>query len=249
MVIITIDTILIFIAIVIIILNLIIIIIIVFNTSIIISILIYGKKFIKKVSFCCAFCFSWIIEPGYISNITVTFHDFDLEFSKTCEPYDSVRVLEKCNKSKTWEIIEKNVEGYCGNRKTFDITSQCERMKIEFKSDDSVTGRGFNATYVITPKPSKSEQSALKLILRTKQCTKPQTLILNYSRTKYPLIFPSSFICFFFVFSVFFPRLPCQNCSSLSLPLPLRPSLIFSPFVTLLLPSFNNNNNNNNNNK
>ena len=163
----TIDTILIFIAIVVIILNLIIIIIIVFNTIIIISILVYGKKFIIKVSFRCAFCFSWIIEPGYISNITVTFHDFDLEFSKTCKPYDSVRVLEKCNKSKTWELIEKNEEGYCGNRTTFGITSQCERMKIEFKSDDSVTGRGFNATYVVKPKPSKSEQSALKPILRT----------------------------------------------------------------------------------
>lgn len=163
MVIITIDTILIFIAIVIIILNLIIIIIIVFNTIIIISILIYGKKFIKKVSFRCAFCFSWIIEPGYISKITVTFHDFDLEPSKTCQPYDSVRVLDKCNKSKTWEIIEEK----CGNRTKFDITSRCERMKIEFKSDDSITSRGFNATYVVQRQPRKSKQSALKPILRT----------------------------------------------------------------------------------
>ena len=162
----TIDTILIFIAIVVIILNLIIIIIIVFNTIIIISILIYGKKFIIKVSFRCAFCFSWIIEPGYISNITITFHDFDLEFSKTCKPYDSVRVLDKCNKSKTWEMIEEDVEGYCGNG-TFGITSRCERMKIEFKSDDSVTRRGFNATYVVQRQPRKSKQSALKPILRT----------------------------------------------------------------------------------
>ena len=63
-------------------------------------------------------------------------------------------------------MIEENVEGYCGNG-TFGITSRCERMKIEFKSDDSVTRRGFNATYVVQRQPRKSKQSALKPILRT----------------------------------------------------------------------------------
>ena len=96
----------------------------------------------------------------------MTFHDFDLECSKTCKPYDYVRVTDKCNGSVTWSEnlesekdrycgnfqrfnLESEKDGYCGNLQRFDVTSRCNNIRIEFKSDDSLTGRGFNATYKI----------------------------------------------------------------------------------------------------
>ena len=95
-------------------------------------------------------------------RIEVTFHDFDLEWSKTCKPYDYVRVTDKCNGSKTWsenlpsEQGEKDEEyGYCGKKEMLKVTSRCNNIRIEFKSDDSVTGKGFNATYKIIRDRSK----------------------------------------------------------------------------------------------
>ncbi|KAJ7390406.1 hypothetical protein OS493_025663 [Desmophyllum pertusum] len=94
---------------------------------------------------------SWFIEAEYNAKIEVTFHDFDLEWSKTCFPYDSVKVSDKCNKSNTWSEFD----GHCGNMTSFTVTSRCETIRLEFKSDDSITGKGFNATYKVTLVPKK----------------------------------------------------------------------------------------------
>ena len=92
----------------------------------------------------------------------MTFHDFDLEWSKTCQPYDFVRVSERCNGSVTWSenLGEGNDEdGYCGHKEEFSVTSHCNSMRIEFKSDDSETGKGFNAIYEIIRDLSKTVYS------------------------------------------------------------------------------------------
>ena len=103
--------------------------------------------------------FSWIIEVDFNAKISITFHDFDLEFSKTCLPYDYVKVSDKCNKSKEWsENIgsDENSEGYCRNRtSSFTVQTRCQNARVEFRSDDSITGRGFNATYEAISVPSE----------------------------------------------------------------------------------------------
>lgn len=92
---------------------------------------------------------SWVIYGPFNAKIFVKFHDFDLEWSKTCSPYDYVKVSDRCNGSESWsKNLGSDEDGYCGNM-TFNVTSRCNNMRIEFRSDDSITGRGFNATYKI----------------------------------------------------------------------------------------------------
>ena len=113
----------------------------------------YNTSFFSSLS---PFCSSWVIYAVFNARIEVTFDDFDLEWSKTCKPYDYVRVTDKCNGSVTWSAnlgIEE--DGYCGNRAKFHVTSRCNNIRIEFKSDDSLTGKGFNATYKIIQDVSK----------------------------------------------------------------------------------------------
>ena len=103
---------------------------------------------------------SWVIYGAFNARISVTFHDFDLEESKTCAPYDVVKLSDKCNGSKVWSSLQPEDDirdGYCGNLARFSVISGCNNMRIAFKSDDSLTGRGFNATYEIILE--KSEHS------------------------------------------------------------------------------------------
>ncbi|KAK3736640.1 hypothetical protein QZH41_017028 [Actinostola sp. cb2023] len=93
---------------------------------------------------------TWEIQGPHSATIKMFFRDFDVEPSKNCIPYDSVIVRENCNG--TWSnnlAGNPDVEAYCGNRTEFNITSNCGRVRIEFKSDDSVTGKGFNVSYQI----------------------------------------------------------------------------------------------------
>ena len=101
-----------------------------------------------------------MIYGAFNVRINVTFHDFDLETSKTCAPYDVVKLSDKCNGSNVWSNLQPKDDirdGYCGNLTRFSVISRCNNMRIAFKSDDSVTGRGFNATYKIIR--DKSEHS------------------------------------------------------------------------------------------
>ena len=102
--------------------------------------------------------YSWVIYAAFNARIEVTFQGFDLEWSKTCLSYDSVKISDRCNGSNTWSDnlgSGRFVDGYCGNMTKFHVTSRCNKMRIVFKSDDSVTGKGFNATYRIIRDYSK----------------------------------------------------------------------------------------------
>ena len=102
--------------------------------------------------------FSWFIKGEYNAKINITFHDFDLEISKTCLPYDYVKVSDMCNKSKKWSEnlgSGDNSDGYCRSKTSFTVQSRCENVRVEFRSDDSITRRGFNATFEIIPVPSE----------------------------------------------------------------------------------------------
>jgi len=95
---------------------------------------------------------SWVIESEYDAKILITFHDFDLEWSKTCLPYDYVKVSDMCNRSTTWSEnlgLPDIFDGYCGYMMTFTVTTRCANARVEFRSDWSVTGKGFNATYKV----------------------------------------------------------------------------------------------------
>ena len=104
--------------------------------------------------------FSWIMEVDYNAKIIITFHDFDLEYSKTCAPYDFVKVTDMCNKSKEWSeniaTSEKDSEGYCGTKtSSLTVQTRCQKARVQFGSDDSVTKRGFNATFKVIRVPSE----------------------------------------------------------------------------------------------
>ena len=67
-------------------------------------------------------------------------------------PYDYVKVSDMCNKSTTWSenLGSSDIfDGYCGYMMPFTVTSRCEKARVEFRSDWSVTGKGFNATYIV----------------------------------------------------------------------------------------------------
>lgn len=95
---------------------------------------------------------SWIIESEFDAKILITFHDFDLEWSKTCLPYDYVKVSDMCSKSTTWSenLGSPDIfDGYCGYMMTFTVATRCGKARVEFRSDGFVTGKGFNATYMV----------------------------------------------------------------------------------------------------
>ena len=57
-----------------------------------------------------------------------------------------------CNKSTTWSEnlgLPDILDGYCGYMMSFTVTSRCGKARVEFRSDVSVTGKGFNATYIV----------------------------------------------------------------------------------------------------
>ena len=90
----------------------------------------------------------WDIKLSSSSVIEVTFHDFNLEESKTCLPYDYVQLTEHCDGK--WRAFENASDSgaYCGNQTKFTLRSRCGHVRVEFKSDDSDNGLGFNATFL-----------------------------------------------------------------------------------------------------
>lgn len=163
--------------------------------------------------------FSWFIKVDYSAKIQITFHDFDLEISKTCLPYDYVKVSDMCGKKKKWsENIGSgdNVEGYCGNMTSFIVQTRCQNARVEFRSDDSITGRGFNATFEIIPVPSE-----LKIYYYSTfyPALPPSISLLLHSYSLPPSIYPSIPPSTFLLSASIRPS-PSSFCLSLSISQP-----------------------------
>lgn len=85
---------------------------------------------------------TWIIvaPPGFL--IELKFSSFDLEAYAGC-PYDYVKIFDDIVTDESKEPIGK----YCGHSKPPLILSTTRALSIVFKTDESVGGDGFMATY------------------------------------------------------------------------------------------------------
>lgn len=88
------------------------------------------------------FCQVIVAPIGYI--VQLTFVSFDLETSQTCL-YDYVAIYDNIIVNETNDI--KAIGRYCGTEKPPIMMSTSRAITIIFKSDDTVNGQGFLATY------------------------------------------------------------------------------------------------------
>lgn len=74
----------------------------------------------------------------------MTFASFELETAQTCA-YDYVAIYDNIIANETNDI--RAIGKYCGTEKPPIMMSTSRAMTIIFKSDESVNGQGFLATY------------------------------------------------------------------------------------------------------
>nr|XP_014088119.1 dorsal-ventral patterning protein tolloid isoform X1 [Bactrocera oleae] len=84
----------------------------------------------------------WTIQAPASSNVQLLFLTFDIEASENCT-YDYVQVYSGM------EDTSGPMYGqYCGNTLPQDIISLTDSLLVRFKTDDTVTMKGFSASYV-----------------------------------------------------------------------------------------------------
>ncbi|CAB3988599.1 Potassium voltage-gated channel subfamily F member 1, partial [Paramuricea clavata] len=114
----------------------------------------------------------WIIIVPMGSYVSLTFKDFALEKSKTCEHYDNVTIVERCTgTSGISGTLGGRAVGYCGTFIPPMINSTCKELHITFYSDDSDTASGFRAKYKIY----KDSDSRMITCFGDKDCNKQLT--------------------------------------------------------------------------
>jgi len=83
-----------------------------------------------------AYC-SWLIAPElFVNNITLSFDEFDTEAG-----FDFVRVYN--GEDSTATLLGE----FSGSNLPQNVTSSANRMFVTFTTNDSITGKGFKATY------------------------------------------------------------------------------------------------------
>lgn len=87
----------------------------------------------------------WIIIAPIGSIVQLTFNSFDLESNLNC-PYDYVQIYDNIIMNESRSSI-KPIGKYCGTEKPPVLMSSSNALTIIFKSDDSVNGQGFSASY------------------------------------------------------------------------------------------------------
>lgn len=85
----------------------------------------------------------WVIMAPLGSLVQLTFNTFDLEMTENC-PYDYIEIYDNIVINET---DAKPIGKYCGIEKPPVIMSSSRALTIIFKSDESVNGQGFMATY------------------------------------------------------------------------------------------------------
>lgn len=85
----------------------------------------------------------WIVVAPPGSLVQLTFNSFDLEMAANC-PYDYISIYDNIVSNET---DVKPIGTYCGTEKPPVIMSASRALTIVFKSDESVNGQGFMATY------------------------------------------------------------------------------------------------------
>lgn len=86
----------------------------------------------------------WVIVAPVGNMVQLTFVSFELEQSQSCL-YDYVAVYDNIIANETTDA--KSIGKFCGIEKPPIIMSSSRAITIIFKSDESVTDRGFLATY------------------------------------------------------------------------------------------------------
>ena len=93
------------------------------------------------------------------SNVRLRFNTFELELKSRCS-YDFVVVRDGASSGST--LIGK----YCGNTRPNVTISTGRALYVTFKSDGSVTKRGFSASYIAvsptTSPPGRKLQSFIR---------------------------------------------------------------------------------------
>ncbi|XP_055859668.1 cubilin-like isoform X2 [Biomphalaria glabrata] len=85
----------------------------------------------------------WIINSATGAQVTFRVTDINIETSISCT-YDYVRVLDGNTSG------SRSIGQYCGNNPPLDLISSGQSLYVQFRSDGSVTGRGFKAEFSIS---------------------------------------------------------------------------------------------------
>ncbi|XP_029134023.2 cubilin [Labrus bergylta] len=84
----------------------------------------------------------WYITASYGSSLTITIHEFDVEFHQDCS-YDVLEVFGGP------DLLAPRLAQLCTTTSSpMQVSSTGNQLTVRFKSDAYVSGRGFNASWV-----------------------------------------------------------------------------------------------------
>ncbi|KAM4640525.1 CUB domain-containing protein 2 [Discoglossus pictus] len=141
----------------------------------------------------------WLIQAAPHSRVRLVFTDFQMENNEECN-FDYVAVFD----GSTGE--SHHVHHYCGGAKPPDTTSSSNELRVVFKSDFNIGGRGFKAHY------------------SSGECQDVFTAVKgNLSSPRYPDLYPNNINCLWtialpagFRIKVFFHDLELEERSALT---------------------------------
>nr|XP_012228893.1 PREDICTED: bone morphogenetic protein 1-like [Linepithema humile] len=92
----------------------------------------------------------WIIEAPLGKNVHLSFRSFQLEYEIECG-YDFVEVFSGLDTS------SPPYGRFCGNSNTTDFISMNEALLVRFRTDDTISNKGFMAVFVVTDRQDSEE--------------------------------------------------------------------------------------------